>query len=377
MTAEVRRIAVLLQSLEGGGAQRRVVDLANGFVRHGREVDLFLVDPSGNLRDRVAPQVRLQSAGDLAGRLQADPPGALLSGAAAVHVRAVRTLPAERPFPLILRASSHPHRKFPWSMPRQRLGEFAHRARRMNAYAAADLIIAVADAVAEPLRDAFPGKSIEVIRHQLITDEFLAGATAHIDYPWPDDASIPLIVGIGRLAIAKDFPTLVRAFALVRQSRKLRLAIVGPGPDADRRGLVHLAKKLGVARDVALIDHSDEVAAWLSRAKLLVSSSLWEGAAAVLIEALAMGCPVIATDSPGGAREMLSDHELGALIPPRRPRLMAEAIAEWLDRSVDRQRLWAATEPYRHDRAEDYLRAIDACAERFAERLAQRGAGSR
>jgi hypothetical protein len=45
---------------------------------------------------------------------------------------------------------------------------------------------------------------------------------------------------------------------------------------------------------------------------------------------------------------------------------MADAIAEWLDRPVDQQRLWAATEPYRRDPAQDYLRAIDACAERFA-----------
>lgn len=366
MILKVRRIAVLLQSLEAGGAQRRVVDLANGFIRDGREVDLFLVDSSGKLRDRIAPQVRLFPAVELADRMQSDPPGALLSGASAVHARAVRSVPAKRSFPLILRASSHPHRRFPWSMPRQRLGELGRRRRRMNAYAAADLIIAVADAVAEPLRDAFPGKPIEVIRNQVVTDEFLAGATAHIDYPWPDDSSVPLVVGIGRLAVAKDFPTLVRAFALVRRNRELRLAILGGGRDAQRRRLVRLADKLGIAGDVALVDHSDEVAAWLSRATLLVSSSLWEGAPAVLIEALAMGCAVIATDSPGAAREILADHELGALVPPRRPRLMANAIAEWLDRRVNQQTLWAATEPYRRDPAEDYLRAIDACAERFA-----------
>ena len=366
MTSKVRRIAVLLQSLEVGGAQRRVVDLANGFVRHAREVDVFLVDPSGKLRDRVAPEIRLIPAVELDRRLQSDPPGALLSGASAVHARAVRSLPVARRFALILRASSHPHRQFPWSMPRQRLGEFVRRARRMNAYAAADLIIAVADAVAEPLRDALPGKWIEVIRNQVVTEEFLDGATAVIDFPWSDQASVPLIVGIGRLAIAKDFPTLVRAFAHVRRSRPLRLAILGDGPDAQRARLIGLAQNLGVASDVALIDHSDEVAAWLSRAKLLVSSSLWEGAPAVLIEALAMGCPVIATDSPGAAREILADHGLGALVPPRRPALMAEAIGEWLDRPVEQQRLWAATAPYRRDPVEDYLRAIDECAERFA-----------
>ena len=377
MTSKVERIALLLQSLEGGGAQRRVVDLANAFVRHGRAVDLFLVNPSGQLRERLAPPIRLFAADELPDQLRTDPPGALLSGAAAVHAFAVRSLPVERPFPLILRASSHPHRSFPWSMPRQRLGEIFRRARRMRAYAAADLIVAVADAVAEPLRHAFPEKPIEVIRNQLVTDEFLAGATARIDNRWPEDPHHPLIVAIGRLSVAKDFPTLLRAFALVRERRPARLAIVGAGSSAHRRRLLDLAKKLGVERDFALIDHSDEVAAWLSRAALLVSSSLWEGAPAVLVEALAMGCPVVATDSPGAAREILADRALGSLVPARQPRLMAAAIAEWLDRPVDPQRLWAATEPYRSDPAGDYLQAIDACGRRFAEQPPQRGAGSR
>lgn len=365
MTAKAQRIFVLLQSLEGGGAQRRVIDLANGFVREGRDVDVFLVEPSGKLRDRLSSQVRLFGVDELAARLHADPPGALLSGAAAVHGVAVRSLPPDRRFPLVLRASSHPHRNFPWSMLRQRIGEIVRRRKRMAAYAAADLIIAVADAVAEPLRREFPDKPILVIRNHVVTDEFLAGATARIDFPWPDEPRVPLIVAIGRHAVAKDFPTLVRAFAIVRGRRPARLAIIGGGPTARRRQLVDLARKLGVETNVALVDHSAEIAAWLSRAKLLVSSSLWEGAPAVLVEALAMGCPVVATDSPGAAREILADRELGSLVPPRRPREMAEAIAEWLDRPVNQERLWAATKPYRSDPAKAYLSAINSCAERL------------
>jgi glycosyltransferase involved in cell wall biosynthesis len=308
--------------------------------------------------------VRLISAEGLSDRLRHDPPGAFLSGAAAVHSFAVRSLPRARRFPLILRASSHPYRDFPWSMPRHRIAELQRRAKRMKAYAAADLIIAVADAVAEPLREAFPDKCIQVVHNQVVTDEFIHGAGATIAYPWPDSPAVPLIVGIGRLAVAKDFPTLLRAFALVRRRREVRLALLGSGPAARRRELLDMASKLQIESDFALNDETDHVAAWLSRAKLLVSSSLWEGAPAVIIEALAMGAPVIATDSVGAAREILADPELGALVPPRRPRLMAEAIAEWLDRPIDQERLRAATAPYRIDPTDEYLSAIDECAQR-------------
>ena len=86
MTA--RRIAVLLQSLDGGGAQRRTVDLVNGFVAQGRAVDLILVEPGDELRPQVDPAVPITLlSGDpvaaLADDLQRARPDALLAGAVA------------------------------------------------------------------------------------------------------------------------------------------------------------------------------------------------------------------------------------------------------------------------------------------------------
>lgn len=363
MSSKVNCVAVLLQSLEGGGAQRRVIELANGFVSAGRKVDLFLVDPKGDLREQLAPEVRIFSADRLPSYLREDPPGALLSGAAAVHPIAVRSLPPERRFPLVLRASSHPYRNLPWTMPGERLVERIRRRRRMKCYAAADFVIAVAADVAEPLRKAFPHKPLTIIPNQVITDEFLAGAAAPIRFPWPDQPGIPLILGIGRLALAKDFPTLIRAFALLRKVRPARLAILGNGSAAEQQGLIDLATRLHIEQDFWLAGDCDHVAAWLSRAQLFVLSSLWEGSPATLIEALSMGCPVVASEAVGTAREILSQGELGSLVPPGRPRLMADAMARELDRGHDKERLRAASEPYRRDRTNDYLEAIDHSAE--------------
>lgn len=364
-TARADRIAVLLQSLEGGGAQRRVVDLANGFVRSGRGVDLFLVEPHGDLRDALARDVRIRPAADLPHHLREDPPDALLSGAAAIHGFAVQSLPPIRNFPLVLRASSHPNRTIPWSMPRERLIEKIRRRRRMRCYSSADLIIAVASDVAEALRRHLPNANLEVIPNQVVTDQFLSGITAPIDYPWSDHTAVPLIIGVGRLALAKDYPTLLRAFTLVRQKRPARLAILGSGSVEERRRLTSLARKLGIERDFAIPGNCDHVGAWLSRADLFVSSSLWEGMPAALIEALAVGCPVVATNPVGLAREILADPELGLLVPPAQPRLMAEAIVASLDRPHNRRRLRAAAQAFRLDRTDDYLLAIDRCAERL------------
>lgn len=377
MTASVlaRRIAVLLQSLEGGGSQRRVVELVNGFVAEGREVDLILVNSGGELRDRLSENVRIVALDEqrqnrqtraelLSAYLLRQAPDALLAGAAVVHPLAVEAHRQAPRIPLVLRASSHPCRVFPWSLPRQRLLEPARRRARFRRYAASDLVIAVADDIAAAIRRSVPSARVIVIPNPVVTKTFLAGAHAAITLPWRDDPDVPLIVGVGRLALAKDFPTLLRAFALLREVRPARLAILGSGSPRERQRLLRLAAHLHVQADVALPGPTHTVAAWLARASLFVSSSLWEGSPGALIEALAMGCPVVATDCVGNARDLLQGGRLGGLVPARDPVTMAAAMAAQLDRPPEAKQLIAAAEPYRSGNpAEDYLAAIDSCVD--------------
>jgi glycosyltransferase involved in cell wall biosynthesis len=369
--ATAARIAVLLHSLDaGGGAQRRVVELVNGFVAAGRSVELFVADPKGELRDLLSPAVRVvaldRRGAALRGNLERNPPDALLAGAAAVHNLAVWAMPRPRPFPLVLRASSHPFRNFPWSMPWQWLREPLRRRRRIMRYASADLIFAVSEDIAAAIRRALPNARVIVSHDPVVTDPFLAGADARISVPWPEDHRAPLVLGIGRLALAKDFPTLLRAFALLRAKRPARLAIVGGGSQPERRALLSLADKLGISEDFALPGETNAVAAWLRRADLFVSSSLWEGAPGALIEALAMGCPAVATSSAGSAAQLLRGGELGAIVPPGDPQAMAAAMAAQLDDPPDPALLAAAVEPYRERRqAANYLTAIDECLRAF------------
>lgn len=364
-----RRIAILIESLEGGGAQRRMVDLANGFVPLGRQVDLLVARPDGKLRARVAPSIKIveldrdQPEISLSDYLDQVHPDALVAGSASVHALAVNGIrrSAQR-VPLVLRASSHPYRYIPWTLPRQRLVEYVRRRLRIGRYAVADLIIAVSDDIHRALRAALPKARIVTIKSPVITTDFLAGAEAQIDWPWNDGADIPTIIAVGRFAMAKDFPTLLRAFALLRREQEARLVIIGDGSARERSALAALATRLGIVEDVAFPGESDVVGAWLRRADLFVSSSLWEGSAGALVEALGMGCPVVATSSVGSARELLEHGRIGRLVPPRHPRRMALAMIEELRTRRDPDLLKATAAPYASsDRAADYLAAIDGC----------------
>jgi glycosyltransferase involved in cell wall biosynthesis len=103
-----------------------------------------------------------------------------------------------------------------------------------------------------------------------------------------------------------------------------------------------------------------DVRAWLDRADLLVSSSRWEGLQAAPIEALAAGCPVVATDCPGGARETLDGGRLGILVPVRDAAAMARAMRAQLDHPPDPHSLAAGAARFLPDgKAEQYLRLFD------------------
>jgi glycosyltransferase involved in cell wall biosynthesis len=115
------------------------------------------------------------------------------------------------------------------------------------------------------------------------------------------------ILAAGRLAGQKNFPRLLRAFAAARAANPtvgLTLAIAGEGKD--KAALVSFADELGVAQHVQWLGHTDNMPELMGQADLFALSSDYEGLPAVVIEALACDCPVIATDCFPAARELLS-----------------------------------------------------------------------
>jgi glycosyltransferase involved in cell wall biosynthesis len=206
-------------------------------------------------------------------------------------------------------------------------------------YPWADAIIAVSGGVADDLvrLTDIPRERITTIYNPVLTPELLAGASEPPPHAWLAARDVPVVLGVGKLKIQKDFATLIRAFARLRTARAAKLVILGDG--ALRGDLERLARELGLAADVALPGYDPNPWAWMAHASVFVLSSAWEGLPGVLIEAMACGCPVVSTDCPSGPAEILEQGAYGPLVPVRDDAALAAAILSVLDSTPDSEQL--------------------------------------
>ena len=138
-------------------------------------------------------------------------------------------------------------------------------------------------------------------------------------------------ITIGRLVRQKNFTMLLRAFAAGSNSDD-HLTILGEGPQ--RRRLARLADRLGLAGRLTMPGHSD-IARWIGESDILLMSSDYEGVPAVVIEALAAGLAIVATDCSTAMAELLDNGRLGQLLPPGDCKRFAAGIAAASSHSVD------------------------------------------
>lgn len=230
---------------------------------------------------------------------------------------------------------------------RSRFDRWIQRASIRRLYPLADRVIVPSDGVAADLV-AYTGlrrAHVRVVRSPIVTDRVAVLAREPLDHPWLRSGQPPVVLGVGELSYRKDFATLIRAFAEVRAHRRCRLLILGRG--RRRETLLRLAAELGVGSDVDLPGFAANPYAFMANADVFVLSSRWEGMPVALIEALACGAPVVATDCPSGPREVLLGGNAGVLVPVGDAAAMAKAIGKQLSCALDRVALARAVEPYR------------------------------
>ena len=138
----------------------------------------------------------------------------------------------------------------------------------------------------------------------------------------------PVLVMIARLTEAKGHRYLLQAFPnLLKSWPQFSCVFVGAG---ELHGALHrMAVDLGVERACRFVGVREDIADVLAAADVVVLPSLSEGFPFVLLEALAMGCPVVAS-RVNGVPELIEDHKTGLLVPPRDPQALAAAIRELL-----------------------------------------------
>ncbi len=337
MPEVVPRVALYLYHLYGGGAERMMVNLARGLVQQGLKVDFVLNRVGGAYQDHLPPEVRIvdlkaprliKALPLLIAYLWRERPAVLLS---TLHYTSEIALLAARlsgmptrvvlrePNTLSLHVKLEAARNERWSPLFARL-----------LYPWADGIVAISHGVAQDLAQitGLPQQRIRVIYSPVISPELPERARAPVEHPWFAPGEPPVVLGVGRLVEQKDFPTLIRAFARVQRTRPARLVILGKGSQRDL--LKAMSRELGVEQDVALLGFVSNPYAYMARAAVFVLSSIEEGLSNVLIEAMAVGTPVISTHCESGPAEVLDHGRYGSLVPVGDSEAMAEAILEVL-----------------------------------------------
>lgn len=132
------------------------------------------------------------------------------------------------------------------------------------------------------------------------------------------------IVAAGRLRPEKNFTSLIQAYAQSQTAKQYKLLILGEGPE--RSSLEQLIQQLGLERQVRLPGFMPNPYPYIARARCLVLSSLHEGFPVILLEALGLGKPVIATDCETGPREIIQTEKNGLLVPVDDSQALAAAL---------------------------------------------------
>ncbi|MGB9620048.1 MAG: glycosyltransferase [Armatimonadota bacterium] len=367
------RIALFLPSLGIGGVERVMLNLAGGFVKWGASVDLVLVKAQGEYMRRIPPGVRvvdlqasrvLVSLLPLVRYLRRVKPDGLISAKDYANVVAIYAKFLARVSTRVV-VSVHTtlskHIRYAESFRERVIVPLLARLLYPRAYG----IVAVSNGVADDLAQ-FLGLSrdrISVVYNPVVADHLFAAAQEPVDHPWFAPGEPPVVLSIGRLTAAKDYPTLLAAFAKVRQRCDVRLAILGEGEERER--LQYLVRRLGLESDVWLPGFVDLPYPYLARASLFVLSSIWEGLSAAIIEALALGVPVVSTDCPGGPREIVDNGRFGELVPVGDADALADAILRALDGPHDPERL--------RERAKQF--SVDNAVAQYLALLGLRGGG--
>jgi glycosyltransferase involved in cell wall biosynthesis len=226
--------------------------------------------------------------------------------------------------------SEHSHCSMSLRNAESRRGRMMGRFMRWT-YPRADGVVAVSAGVADDLAQAIdlPRARIAVVYNPVVTPAVLEQSLAELRDPWFAAGEPPVILGVGRLTVPKDFPTLIRAFARLRRTRPARLLILGEGEL--RAELEALAGELGLTDEVRLPGFADNPFAYMRRSDLFVLSSTWEGFGNVLVEAMACGTPVVSTDCPSGPAEILEHGKWGRLVPVSDVEALADAMLATLD----------------------------------------------
>lgn len=334
-----KRVSFFIPSLRGGGAERMTVNIANALAGKGYAVDLVLSKAEGPYLDIVREDVRIVDLGTfrvssslpgLVSYLKKNKPEVLLSAMSHANIVAViAKIIAMVPTRVYVSERNNV------STSLKGLGWFKRFMLiflMKVTYTLSARVVAISKGAADDLSSRVGIKRchISVVYNPAFSERMFHDIPA-APHSWLIDKDVPVIIGIGRLSLEKNFSLLIRAFSEVVKTRKARLVILGEGNE--RASLESLITDLDVNDVVDLPGFTSSPESYLSRASLFVLSSDSEGFGNVLVEAMGSGVPIVSTNCPSGPSEILENGKWGKLVPPGDAEALSGAILETLDQN--------------------------------------------
>lgn len=342
------RVLAVMGSLMGGGAERQMVLFLKHLDRERFEPTLCLLAEEGEFLAEIPADVSLIGLGK---RSPADAPHLVVRLArllrqtrpdvviAKVDYANVVTAMASRlagiRAPLVLgeeSVQSHALRLMSYPKLRRALLRWSYRS-------AAHVTAPSAGVVADLEQNiGIRGPAFHVIPNMIDVAAITSAAARPTQHPFTR-SRLPLAVTAGRLAPAKGQDDLVTAIALLQGKRSCNLLVLGEGSERPR--LERLTHELGIADRVAFTGFLANPFSVIAQADVFVSPSHWEAFGNVIIEAMAVGAPIVSTLVPAGPQHIVSDGENGIFARPRDPRDLADKIARVLEDSTRARALGA------------------------------------
>lgn len=339
-TAARMRVAFYMHDLSGGGVERMRLTLIEALAQRRVEVMLVLGSRTGPLVPLLPHGLQVIELGAsrtlaaiprLARFLRDAQPDILVSSLNHNNVAAMvaRMLSGSRARLIICQHNAlSGERMLGW---KYSLVPHLYRLLHRSANAA----VAVSRGVANELCfvGGIPRSKISVIYNPVIGFGFDERCECDPPHPWLMKKAEPVFVFVGRLTAQKGLFSLLKAMRLLLDTGKARLIIVGEGEE--ETGLRKYARQRGIGDAVAFVGFQLNPLPWIKHADALISSSRYEGFGNSIVEALACGTQVIATDCPHGPAEVLLEGDLGTLVPVGDAEALAEAMARVARVQVD------------------------------------------
>ena len=197
-------------------------------------------------------------------------------------------------------------------------------------YPRADFVVTMTEETRKKLVDnsALEPQRVGVLKNPVVDERMLSSGSDVVDHAWYGKET-PIIVGMGRLTHQKGFDILLQAFCMVKKAGvDARLLILGEGDDGLK--LKALAESLLITDSVDFVGHKDNPFPYIANADIFVLSSRWEDPGHAIIEAAALGTPIVTTDCPHGPSELVSQGAGGWICRTGDPVDMASKIQQAL-----------------------------------------------